>query len=282
MAWIILEGLDRTGKSSVGELYKRQGYEIIHMSAPNKKYSQPGYTGPSYLDELLDIYMRSSGKDVVFDRSGYGEFIWPFVYNRKSQLTDEDIEVLQDIENQNDVQKILMYDANTEAHWKRCVDNNEPLTRPQFNQANVLFDKMARKYGFDRKQLGDFAALQKSVVSPVSSNVQPNAGNVVEAPVEQVGEAPDVSGRQVSSSEKSRELLKLEKANAINDVLSKRIIKSKGAIYDDLEKDIRDFLHAKLSTIFGENEAKGFTPDEVQILKIYCKQLKQKLEGVKK
>ncbi len=280
MAWIILEGLDRTGKTSVAELYKRQGYEIVHMSAPNKKYAQAGYTGPSYLDELLDVYMRYAGKDVIFDRSGYGEFIWPFVYNRKAQLSDEDIEVLQDIENQNDVQRILMYDPNVEAHWKRCVDNNEPLTRPQFNQASVLFDKMSRKYSFDKKQLSDFSGLQKSVLV---QNAQPAAAPDVRA-VETASAEPNLLDYVGSpgATTKSKEQAKLEKANAINDILAKRIIKQKGEMYDLLEKDIRDFLNTKLSTIFGENETKGFTPDEVQILKIYVKQLKQKLEGVKK
>ena len=273
MAWIILEGLDRTGKSTVAELYKRQGYEIVHMSAPNKKYMVPGYTGPSYVDELLDIYMKYTNKDVIFDRSPYGEFVWPFIYNRQAQLTDEEVEILQDIENQNDVQKILMYDSNTEVHWKRCVDNNEPLTRSQFNQANILFDKMARKYEFDRKQLSDFAALQKSVVSPTIPPVQTGSSE----PQQQVLQTPNSDGRQSLSSTKNKELAKLEQANAINDILAKRIIKQKGDIYDDLEKDLRDFLNTKLSTIFGENQTKGFTPDEIEILKLYCKQLKQKL-----
>lgn len=270
MAWIILEGLDRTGKTSVAELYKRQGYEIVHMSAPNKKYSVPGYTGPSYIDELLDIYMKYSSKDVIFDRSPYGEFIWPFIYNRNAMLTDEEIEILQDIENQNDVQRILMYDANTEIHWKRCVDNNEPLTRSQFNQANVLFDKMARKYDFDRKQLSDFAALQKATISPIPSTTEAAAN--VGAKILEV-KTPENGGRP----SEIKGLSKLEQANAINDILSKRIIKQKGQIYDDLEKDLRDFLNTKLSTIFGENQTKGLTPDEIEILKIYCKQLKQKL-----
>lgn len=281
MAWIILEGLDRTGKTSVAELYKRQGYEIVHMSAPNKKYAQPGYTGPSYLDELLDVYMRHTNKDVIFDRSGYGEEIWPFIYNRKAQLTEDDIEILQDIESQNDVQKILMYDPNVEAHWKRCVDNNEPLTRPQFNQASVLFDKMTRKYSFDKKQLSDFSGLQKSVlVQPPQSATSDT--RAVETASAESNLLDYIGSPGAADTKKSKEQLKLEKANAINDILGKRIIKQKGEMYDALEKDIRDFLNTKLSTIFGDNETKGFSPDEVQILKIYVKQLKQKLEGVKK
>src|ERR1700677_2946033 len=112
MAWIILEGLDRTGKSTVAELYKRSGYEVVHMSAPNKKYMEPGYTGPSYLDEIVDLYMRYALRDVVFARSPYGEFIWPFVYGRKPQLNKDDIEILQDIEVQNMVERYLLYDPS--------------------------------------------------------------------------------------------------------------------------------------------------------------------------
>ena len=270
MAWIILEGLDRTGKSSVAELYKRQGYEIVHMSAPDKKYLKPGYVGPSYLDELLDIYMRYTNKDVVFDRSGYGEFVWPFVYNRQSQLTDEDIEILQDIEEKNDAQKILMFDPNTEAHWKRCVDNNEPLNKPQFNQANALFDKMARKYNFERKQLSDFSLLQKNAIPALPQGTETTTERSAGVTDQKHEESSKGSSRFTS-------LTKLEQANAINDVLSKRIIKQKGDIYDDLEEDVRNFLSNKLSTIFGENESKDFSKEEVQILKLYCKQLMQKL-----
>jgi polyphosphate kinase 2 (PPK2 family) len=117
--FIIIEGIDRSGKSTIAELYKKNGYKIIHMSAPNKKYKQPGYSGPSYLDEILDIYMEHDGQDVVFDRSAYGEFIWPHVYGRESTLSEDDMEILQEFEERNETLKILMTDPDTEAHWKR-------------------------------------------------------------------------------------------------------------------------------------------------------------------
>jgi hypothetical protein len=275
MSWIILEGLDRTGKTTVAEYYKRQGYQIVHMSAPDKKYSKPGYTGPSYLDELLDVYMRYTGKDVIFDRSGYGEFVWPFVYGRSAQLSDEDVEILQDIEEKNDTQKILMYDANIEAHWKRCVDNNEPLTRPQFNSASVLFDKMARKYNFEKKQLSDFSTLSKAALPSVPE--ASNSGEEDNVKNNDVGTVLSQNRSTVAQSKASREIYKLEQANAINDILNKRIIKQKGEIYDKLESDIRHFLEHKLSTIFGEDKNKNFSDDEIEILKLYCKQIKQKL-----
>jgi len=94
LAWIILEGLDRTGKSTVAELYKKQGYEVVHMSAPNKKYKEDGYAGPLYIDEVLDMYMQYDGQDVIFDRSPYGEAVWPHVYGRPPMLDEDDFEVL--------------------------------------------------------------------------------------------------------------------------------------------------------------------------------------------
>ena len=272
MAWIILEGLDRTGKSTVAELYKRSGYEVIHMSAPDKKYMQPGYTGPSYLDEILEVYMRYNDCDVVFDRSVYGEFVWPFVYNRKGQMNDDDLEILTELETANSAEKYLLFDADINAHWARCVANKEPLTRPQFNQANIYFDKMARKYNFEKKQLNDFSALQKSVAVDLS---QPEAPPVQLAP----GNPASAVKAPITKTEKA--VFKLETANAINDILAKRIIKQKGEAYDALEKEVRDFLGHKLSTIFGEDKGNSFSDDEVQILKIYVKQLKQKLEAKK-
>ena len=58
---------------------------------------------------------------------------------------------------------------------------------------------------------------------------------------------------QKSIVEKTPEQLKLEKANAINEILSKRILKQKGDAYDSLEQEIRLFLNTKLGQLFGTN-----------------------------
>jgi len=91
MAWIFIEGLDRTGKTTVSELYKKQGYEVVHFSAPSKKYKVAGYAGPSYIDDIMEMYLSLDGKDVVFDRSSYGELVWPKVYGREPELNLEDL-----------------------------------------------------------------------------------------------------------------------------------------------------------------------------------------------
>lgn len=278
MSWVILEGLDRTGKSTVANMYKARGYEIVHMSAPDKKYTKPGYTGPSYMDEILDIYMRYNQRDVVFDRSPYGEQVWPLVYGRKAQLDEDEVEVLQEIENQNEVDRILFYDENVEAHWKRCVDNREPLTRAQFNQANILFERVASKHNFRKVQLKDFSAI---------TGTESNAPAVEQAVAQEAPVAASVQASPAPASTspqkamKSVQQIKLEKANAINELLEKRIIKNKGELFDELEKDIRVFLEDKLANIFGNNSLQPqFSKEEVEILRLYCAQLKKKV-GVK-
>jgi len=103
VAWIILEGLDRSGKSTLAEIYKNQGFQIVHMEAPNKRYFKPGYAGASYLEEILEMYSKYAGKDVVFDRSPYGELVWPEIFGRQALLDDEDFEYLRQIEFNNEI-----------------------------------------------------------------------------------------------------------------------------------------------------------------------------------
>jgi hypothetical protein len=286
MSWIILEGLDRTGKSSVAELYKKQGYEVIHMSAPDKKYKEEGYTGPSYIDDILEIYMSCDNKDVVFDRSVYGEFIWPYVYNRDPHISEEDIEILQDFEQRNSTQKLLMVDPNQDAHWSRCVENKEPLTRQQFVLAGRLFDKLAHSHNFIPRQLNDF--------KPATTNDESESV----APVEEIKESQPIDTRKDSSSlgnsevvdtlesrkataiqnGKTQEQQILEKANAINSILSKRIIKQKGEIFDLIETDIKEHLNKQLKVLFngGTNIQETLTKDEVMVLRLYAQRILDK------
>lgn len=257
MAWIICEGIDRSGKSTVAEQYKNKGFEIHHMSAPDKKYfktnSKEGYI---YLDECLDIYMKFNGKDIFFDRSVYGEKVWPYVYSRESLLPDEDIEILREIEAQNDTRYILMTDPNVEAHWNRCVSNNEPLNIVQFNKAVKLYDNLKKKYNFTEMHLSDFLP-QNKVIKKDSVGAQ----------VVQENEEP-----------KTVYQLKLEEANAINMILSSKIVKKRGQVYTDIENGIRSYLQDRLSNIFGSSSSNKLTDEEIVIFKKYVERLKIKME----
>lgn len=282
MTWIILEGLDRSGKSSVSEMYKKEGFEVVHMNAPNKIYFKQGYSGPSYLEEMIDIYSTYAGKDVIFDRSAYGELVWPEIYNRQALLTSEDFEYLQQLEYNNDAVKILMYDENKDAHWQRCVDNKEPLTRQQFIHATRLYEEMAKTYNFEKKQLKDFTRNTESNREYKSNNAGQSAekSNDRGASMSGILRSSDGDGSEDSELRGVAQSVldkKLERANAIRDLLSAPIVKKKGGAFQQLEKDIKLFLEQQLENIFNEPKQDDFTDEEVKILKIYAQRIKEKL-----
>ena len=282
MTWIILEGLDRSGKSSVSEMYRKEGFEVVHMNAPNKMYFKQGYSGPSYLEEMIDIYSTFAGKDVVFDRSAYGELIWPEIYNRQALLTSEDYEYLQQLEYNNDAVKILMYDENKDAHWQRCVDNKEPLTRQQFIHATRLYEEMSKTYNFEKKQLKDFTkniqtdrgnkASESGSSNEKSNDRGSSMSGILRSSDEDGSEDSQFRGMVQSTLDK-----KLERANAIRDLLSTPIVKKKGSAFQQLEKDIKLFLEQELENIFNEPKQDDFTEEEIKILKIYAQRIKEKL-----
>jgi hypothetical protein len=261
--FIVIDGLDRTGKSTIAESFRAKGFEVVHMSAPDKKYTKPGYTGPSYLDDMIDMLISYSGKDVVFDRSIYGELVWPYVYGRNPLLSTEDISILREIEADNNAEYWLMHDPNVESHWKRCVENNEPLTPSQFNSASGLFNDLVAQYGFVKKILEDFKEPEKT--PEPETKVKPT---VEEKPVEvKVEKELDLSPEQK----------RLMQANAINDILSGRVVKKKGDFYDVVEGKIRTFLNSELAALIGmKADSQDFTQDEILFLKTLIKQAKKK------
>lgn len=270
MAWIILCGIDRSGKSTVAKRFEADGYKVIHLSAPDKKYSKPGYAGPSYLDEMIELMVENSGKDVVFDRSWYGELVWPYVYGRKPLLNEEDFEILREIEEQNSTTRILLTDPDIEAHWARCVTNKEPLDRSQFNSAMQLYIQMAKKYEFTQRDISNFAGASAHLDG---GDTQPKASNeVATASAPEVTSSPKVGDsrlrvdNQASQRSITPEQIKLANANAINDILSSRIVKKKGDIFDSIEDKIRSFLNSELGVLLGTNQAKSQTEVQIQQL----------------
>ena len=274
MAWVILEGLDRTGKSSIANLYKKDGYEVVHMSAPDKKYSDAGYAGPSYLDDILELVIKYDGKDVVWDRSWMGELVWPHVYGREPMLTEDGLEILQEFEDRNSAKRILMVDPDQKAHWQRCVDNKEPMNIQQFKIANALFTKMAHRYNFIPQQLKDFNVNPEDLKSDSASSKQEEPAKA--APSKDVTASVNVNSSKKVHEEED-ELTKLEKANAIRDVLAKRILKQKGGTFDQLEEDMKNFLKSQLSNIFSDTKTKeSLSDEEISVLKVFCQRLKEK------
>lgn len=256
MSLVIIEGVDRVGKTSVATYFEAKGFEVIHQSAPPK-----GQSADLYLEEQMQLVSQAALKDIVLDRSYYGEWgIWPQVYGRESLLSEDTLEVLRELEDSVGTTRILMHDPNVEAHWKRCVDNKEPLTKPQFVKARALFATMADKCGFQRKTLLDFPEVP---IVPQDVKAKSEVENVaVSRPT------PKLTNEQ----------MKLETANAINDILGKRIIKQKGPIFDKIEINLRTFLNTELGKILGtkmESTAGQFSAEEVELLHFFCKKLKE-------
>ena len=285
MGWIILEGIDRSGKSSVADAYREQGCTVVHFKAPDKKYTQPGYTGPSYLDDLVEQLIEWDGKDVIFDRSWYGELVWPRVYGRKPLLEEDDFEIIKEFEDRNQAERILMIDPDSAAHWKRCVDNKEPLNHGQFKIAGSLYNNLAHKNGFMPKQLKDFDALRKNndkQIETTSAKQNSLASQKEAAQPQAKGTAP-VQPALAKNSQQDAPVLtgtqKLERANAISAVIGKRIIKQRGGAFDELELDVNTFLKRQLDELLGEkvsNNSPLFSEEEVQILRIFCQRLREK------
>lgn len=274
--WILLEGLDRSGKSTLAELYHKKGYEIVHLSAPNKKYYDPTYVGPTYLDEMVDLYMSYDGKDVVFDRTIYGELIWSKIFNRTPLLNDEDIDILREFEGNNNIERILMYDPDINAHWQRCVDNNEPLSRLQFIKANKLYGDLL-DYGFIKKNL-------REVKDAFPNNEDSSKNNGKEGGTKASRKSSISSVRsdhlRTAPLKPSPEQVKLEKANAINNVLSRKLIRSGGPLYEEIERDLKSYLRNQLRSLLGEDthSVKSLSKEEIDILKLYVQRIKDKLK----
>lgn len=268
MSVVIIDGIDKIGKSTIAELYAQQGYEVIHMSAPDKKFNDPKYTGPTYFDEMVSMYSSLTG-DVVFDRSIYGEMVWPRVYRRRPQLLEPDINYLKDIENDLGVRRILLIDSDREAHWNRCVEHNEPLTREQFDRAYSLYATMADKYEFE---VYTFQDLYKELSGKEFGATTTSTPEVEQAPI-LVTSAPIVKSTLTTTT--LSPIDRLAEANAINDILAKRIIVRKGAAFERIEKEIREFLTSKMGKLLG-NPVDEFSPEEIKILKVMAQRLKDK------
>ncbi len=276
MAWILLEGLDRSGKSTVAEMYKKQGYEVVHMDAPDKKYSEPGYEGPSYLEDIVHMYTLYNGKNVLFDRTIYGEKIWPEIFNRMPLLNSQDLEYLRRLEYNNEAVRYIMHDEDFDAHWQRCVDSKERINRIQFAQAAVLYDKLAQEHSFEKKQLGDFDTEDAKALSKDESDATPDKNTSSVGDIRQDLNKSRSTRHSGVSGERTLEE-KLERANAIRSLLGSPLVKKKGEIFKGLEKDIKGFLEQELEEIFSESKKDIFTQEEVHILKIYAQRIKETL-----
>jgi hypothetical protein len=100
-------------------------------------------------------------------------------------------------------------------------------------------------------------------VSNITKNIQ-NESNVVKID---------------NSIKLTPEQLKLQQANAINDIMSMRIVKKKGPEYDLVETKIRSFLNLELSKLLGTESTQEkplFSEEEITLLKALVNRVREK------
>jgi hypothetical protein len=225
---------------------------------------------------MYELYAKYDGQDVFWDRSIYGETIWPYIYGRNPQLTAEEIEELRELEIRNDTKYIFMTDKDVKAHWERCERDNESLTKEQFKTALALYRKLTDQYAFMPMELPAFLERHKidgESLDKVQKDRLTGSRKMDSERIETCLTSTELFSDTGSSQ--SAEQQRLDEANAINSVLTSKMIKKKGVIFDKIEKDVKEFLQDRLRDLLGQPSS-TFTNDEKRILKTYCKLIQEK------
>lgn len=115
---IILEGCDKTGKTTLAEyLRDKHKYEIVKCSQPK---------GDPFLEYIHKL--KKAGKNVVFDRFHLGEEVYGPIYRGKSGLTKDSFASIEDYANKLGAVMILCTD--TPQHIiNRFKTENETFTQ---------------------------------------------------------------------------------------------------------------------------------------------------------
>lgn len=158
MALFVLEGLDRTGKSTLaGELARElevldgQVSDIAHFGAPKTEHALD-----EYLEPLLD-YRPGGGHHLIYDRAHIGEAVWPAVFDRDPKISPGGYRLLTaEMHRQG---AVFVRCVRNISEVKREVDTlSEPLHPEDVEVASAEFDVQfnwlavqgARVFAFDR------------------------------------------------------------------------------------------------------------------------------------
>lgn len=132
---IIVEGADGVGKSTVvAYLAQMFNLNIIHI----------GSTDPNTYEWYNELLNKN---DVIFDRHFLGEMIYPYLFDRKCNLTNQQFELLY-----NKAMDLgyyfLVITADEKTIKERLLERgNEPEeVIKTFEYANAAFKAIARRY----------------------------------------------------------------------------------------------------------------------------------------
>jgi len=278
MGWIFLTGIDKINKKKVSDFFCKKGYTSIDIPIPNKKYLKIDYSGPTYENELLDLYLKYDGQDIVWNRTPHEEHMWSTIYNTKILIPKEELDEFVGIGEQNNAVYYLVQDDDLTEQWKRCLEANEITSKEDYKTARILFENMASEFGFIKiSNVDDFIKTKTTEKKPVVKktitkieDIKPTLAEHIEAENEEY------------ILLKTPEQVRLEKANAISSLLDKRILKKTGEHYDNIENEVREFLNGKLSTLLGISSesipTQGLSFEEIHLIKIWLKAFKEKMK----
>ena len=154
---IVLDGPDACGKSTLAEfLANKYGLTYEHMSSKNKNDFQEHY----------ELYSRDN---IIIDRAQGGERVYPYIFNRPSKLTDEELDRLFKYMIKRNVIYVVMYASDTDLLKKRLDVRGEQYDN--IDLQNKLFKEYAEKW-FKRYDYDKFILWE--VTNDLSNNFNYN------------------------------------------------------------------------------------------------------------
>jgi hypothetical protein len=138
MTLIYLEGLDRCGKTTMTELLEKEGFSVMHFSAPPKSM-----TSTDYFAYVLDLIYKTYMKRIVWDRTPHwGELVWPYIFNRPPKLSIEQVLLIEQAlcYLHRDIHRIYMYDSDRDALVQRLQRDKEVLTEQLVDKTIVCYE----------------------------------------------------------------------------------------------------------------------------------------------
>jgi len=117
---IILEGIDRTGKSTFAKwLHDYKGFESCHFGKPN------GDAFVNYADFFFNtIEPDIDKKDFVVDRFMYGEFVWAPIFRRPTKMDYQKLKFLETYFAKYDT-RLVIAETPLEENWRLIKEENE-------------------------------------------------------------------------------------------------------------------------------------------------------------
>ena len=165
MSVIILEGCDKTGKTTLAKrLSEVTGYNIIKCSAPE---------GDPYIEYVSKLF---NVDNVIFDRFCYGELVYGPIYRKKSQLSDVQLYNIELLLQARDAQLIYCY-ADQDFIVEKFKTEDETFAKEEdINQILLRYDDVVKnsriKVSRHKIPTESFEAPSVSSVSHVLINSQ--------------------------------------------------------------------------------------------------------------